>query len=273
MELAAEYDRPLFGTVRWAAYGGPVGEPALGTSGVPPSHLGAPEPPFADRSPLARLDAHQLRRAHGRRVGPRWKVEGSVFNGREPDERRYDFDFAALDSVAGRLWFLPIPSVALQVSVGRLNRSGAESCGRTPSGRRPLHDVSHVPSSIRRPVISGRRPSHGALTGNWGKTTAWDLAESAVSFSGRHTWFGRAEVNGKPADDLHVHEFRQVFTVGKLQGGYTRYFAPRRGLIPGIGATVSAALVPEALEPRYGGVGTGVGVFVTLRPPLHEMVQ
>jgi hypothetical protein len=46
-----------------------------------------------------------------------------------------------------------------------------------------------------------------------------------------------------------------------------------RGLTPGIGASVSAALVPEALKPRYGGVGTGIGVFLTLRPPLHEMVQ
>ncbi|HEX2458788.1 MAG TPA: hypothetical protein VHJ58_01460, partial [Vicinamibacterales bacterium] len=106
-----------------------------------------------------------------------------------------------------------------------------------------------------------------------GKTTNGLLAESAVSLSGGHTWFGRIEVNGKPADDLHIHEFRQVFTVAKLQGGYTRYFASVRGLTPGIGATVSAALVPEALRLRYGGVGTGVGVFVTLRPPVHEMVQ
>lgn len=45
------------------------------------------------------------------------------------------------------------------------------------------------------------------------------------------------------------------------------------GLTPGIGASVSASLVPEALQPRYGGVGIGIGVFLTLRPALHEMAQ
>ena len=34
-------------------------------------------------------------------------MEASVFNGREPDETRTDFDFAALDSTFGRFWFLP----------------------------------------------------------------------------------------------------------------------------------------------------------------------
>jgi hypothetical protein len=94
--------------------------------------------------------------------------------------------------------------------------------------------------------------------------------EASVGFSGRHTWFGRAEFNGKPAHDLHIHEFDDVFTVGKLQGGYTHYLTARGGWNPGIGASVSAAIVPEALRPRYGGVGTGVGIFLTLRPAAHE---
>ena len=41
----------------------------------------------------------------------RWVVEGSVFNGREPDEHRWDFDFGALDSVSGRVWFRPTVAV------------------------------------------------------------------------------------------------------------------------------------------------------------------
>ena len=49
MELAAEYDRPLFGTVRWEAYGRAGGRTGARASGIPPSHLRAPEPPFADR--------------------------------------------------------------------------------------------------------------------------------------------------------------------------------------------------------------------------------
>lgn len=272
MELAAEYDRPLFGTVRWAAYGGPVGEPALGPPAFPHRISALP-------NPLSPIVHHWLDSTHisygvltAGVYGTRWKVEGSVFNGREPDERRYDFDFAALDSVAGRVWWLPTPLLALQVSLGHLNEAEPSHVGGPPV------DVDRFTTSAayHRPFGSGH---FWATTVAWGanrelgKTTNGLLAESAVSLSGGHTWFGRIEVNGKPADDLHIHEFRQVFTVAKLQGGYTRYFASVRGLTPGIGATVSAALVPEALRPRYGGVGTGVGVFVTLRPPVHEMVQ
>jgi hypothetical protein len=272
MELAAEFDRPLVGMVRWQAYGGPVGEPALGPPAFPHRISAFP-------NPLSPIGHHWLDSTHisygvitAGVYDTRWKVEGSVFNGREPDERRYDFDLAALDSFAGRVWFLPAPSVALQVSVGYLNEAEPSHVGGPPV------DVDRLTTSAayHRPFGTG---NFWATTLAWGanreagKITSAVLAESAVSFSGGNTWFGRIEVNGKPADDLHIHEFRQVFTVGKLQGGYTRYFAPVRGLTPGIGATVSAALVPEALRPRYGGVGTGIGVFVTLRPPVHEMIR
>jgi hypothetical protein len=78
-------------------------------------------------------------------------------------------------------------------------------------------------------------------------------------------------LNEKPAHDLDIHESNGVFTVGKLQGGYTRFLAARHGLTPGIGGTLSAAIVPAALQPRYGGVGIGIGLFVTVRPASHAM--
>jgi hypothetical protein len=49
-------------------------------------------------------------------VHNRWKAEASIFNGREPDENRYDLDFGPLDSVSGRVSLMAAPSVALQVS-------------------------------------------------------------------------------------------------------------------------------------------------------------
>ena len=36
-----------------------------------------------------------------------FKIEGSTFTGREPDERRYDFDEPKLDSFSGRLSWNP----------------------------------------------------------------------------------------------------------------------------------------------------------------------
>jgi hypothetical protein len=51
--------------------------------------------------------------------GP-WIVEGSLFNGREPDENRWDFDFGALDSVSGRVWYRPNAEWEFQASTGHL---------------------------------------------------------------------------------------------------------------------------------------------------------
>jgi hypothetical protein len=201
---------------------------------------------------------------------PRWKAEVSVFNGREPDEERFDLDLAPLDSVAARLSFLPTDAVAVQVSAGRLNDA------ELPHPRGIPADVVRVTSSA---TYHGRVGSANlwATTVAWGanreagETTHGVLLESSVSLGDGHALFGRAEVSGKPAHDLHIHESTDVFTVGKLQGGYTRYVAARHGVQPGIGATLSAALVPAALQPRYGGVGVGVGVFLTLRPAAHRM--
>src|SRR5262249_22288620 len=47
-------------------------------------------------------------------------VEGSAFNGREPDEHRWNFDFGRMDSVSGRVWIRPAPSIAIQISRGHL---------------------------------------------------------------------------------------------------------------------------------------------------------
>jgi hypothetical protein len=200
--------------------------------------------------------------------GARWKTETSVFNGREPDEARYDMDLGRLDSVSGRVSFLPTAALALQVSAGRLEAAELEF----PSG--PELDVVRVTSSAT---------YHRGFGGRhlWATTVVWGanreegdathgvLLESAVSLSNRDVWFARLEMNGKPAHDLHIHESTGVFTVGKVLSGYTRYLDARNGLQTGVGGFVSAALVPKALQPRYGGVG--VGLFLTLRSSQHQM--
>jgi hypothetical protein len=270
MEVAAEFDRPLTGSLRWQLYGGVAGEPALGPPGFP--HRASAMP-----NPISPIVHHWLDATHisfglvtAGVYDARWKAEASVFNGREPDEARLDVNLAPLDSISGRLSFMPRDALVVQVSAGRL----LDAEKPFPSG--VAIDIVRLTSS----ASYHRRSPHGSL---WATTIAWGanrkdgetthgvLLESNVNRSDGHTVFGRVEVSGKPAHDLHVHESTGVFTVGKLQGGYTRYLAARHGLQPGVGATVSAALVPSPLRPRYGGVGVGVGLFVTMRPTAHQM--
>jgi hypothetical protein len=270
MEMAAQFDRPLTRSVRWQVYGALAGEPALGPPAFPHRVSAMP-------NPIAPITHHWLDATHisfgvvtTGVYGARWKAETSVFNGREPDEARYGIDLGRLDSVSGRVSFLPTAALALQVSAGRLESAELES----PSA--PAVDVVRVTSSATYHRAFGGRHMW-ATTVAWGAnredgdTTHGVLLESAVSLSNRDVWFGRLEVNGKPAHDLHIHESTGVFTVGKAQSGYTRYMATRYGLQPGVGGFVSAALVPESLQPRYGGVGVGVGLFLTLRSSQHQM--
>jgi YHS domain-containing protein len=273
MEISAQYDAPLKGPVRWQVYGGPAGEPALGPVAYPHRVSAMP-------NPLAPISHHWLDATHitfgvvsAGIYTNRWKAEASVFNGREPDEERADFDFGALDSFSGRLWFLPTPKLALQISAGKLTEAEASDDGG------PGTDVNRV---------TGSATYHSAVRDNsiWATTIAWGrneesgvatnafLIETNLTLDERNSWFGRFEVATKSAHDLAVEETADASTVAKLQGGYTRYLSAWRGFKPGVGASVSAGFVPAGLEPAYGGrVNAGFGVFVTLRPAtmmMHE---
>jgi hypothetical protein len=278
MELAADYDRPL-ASVRWQIYAGLAGEPALG----PP---GFPHRPSAMPNPVAPVTHHWLDSSHitfglvtAGVYQRRWKAEASVFNGREPDAKRAGFDLAPLDSVSARLSVALSPRLVMQVSSGHLNEAEAEFAPFAPS------DVTRTTASATYHRLTSGSSwattfAYGVNVGQeivvgqaYDTTTHAGLVESAFTSNGRHTWFGRAEIVGKPAHDLHAHEFLDaVFTVGKLEIGYTRQFAARRGMVPGVGGMLSANVVPPALAPRYSGrLAPGFGFFVTLRPARHAM--
>ncbi|HKH73013.1 MAG TPA: hypothetical protein VKA59_16765, partial [Vicinamibacterales bacterium] len=270
MELALEYERPLRGDVRWFAYGGPAGEPALGP-------VAFPHRVSALANPIAPITHHWLDATHitfgvittGVRTG-RWNAEASIFNGREPDENRTDLDFGALDSYSARLSVAPTATTVFQVSAGRLTDAEQE-----PGF--PPNDVTRATAS----VSYNRVLTSSAL---WASTIAWGMndeppqtthalvVESMVSLRDRHVGFMRFEVVGKPAHDLHVHESTEVFTIGKIQAGYTFYLRPTRGLQFGMGGSIAGSLAPDALAARYGGrVAPGVAVFLTMRPASHRM--
>src|SRR4051794_35817269 len=229
-------------------------------------------------SPLAPISHHWLDSTHitygvvtAGVYGKRWKAETSLFNAREPDEDRTNFDFGALDSWSGRAWFLPTNRWAIQISAGHLTEAEAGHDGGAGV------DVNRVTASATYHRIL-RQGSVWASTVGWGRnhepgtdaTNAF-LAETNLTLDERDTWFGRVELSGKSGDDLAI-ESHDIFTVAKVQGGYTRYFDAWNGLKPGLGAGVSADIVPDALKSIYGHrLNVGLAVFVTLRPAERKM--
>jgi hypothetical protein len=126
MELAAEYDRPLRGSLRWQLYAGVAGEPALGPVGFPHRLSALP-------NPVAPITHHWLDSSHitfGLMTTGvyqrRWKAEMSLFNGREPDEDRVDLDLGAFDSFSGRLTVMPTSGLTVQISGAHLHAAEAE---------------------------------------------------------------------------------------------------------------------------------------------------
>jgi YHS domain-containing protein len=267
MELSASYDAPVRPGLRWQLYAAPAGEPALGP-------VAFPHRVSAIANPLAPISHHWLDATHitfgvvtGALYGDRWKTELSAFNGREPDERRTDLDLARLDSVSGRVTFMPTPNIALQFSSGRLTEAEPSETG----GRGV--DVARLTASatFHRQLA---REGLWASTVAWGRNSESDhathamLLESSVSLAERHTWFARFELVGKTAHDLDLDlDGDGDVAVAKLQGGYTRYFDAWNGFQPGVGVVVSSALVPRSLVPAYGSrSNAGFGLFVTVRP-------
>jgi hypothetical protein len=171
MEVAVRYQHPINDQLAYEIYGGPVAEPALGPTAFPHRVSALP-------NPIAPISHHWFDATHvsfgvvtGGVYGRRWKAEGSLFNGREPDENRDDFDFGTLDSYSGRFWFLPTDRWALQVSAGHLKEAELR-----PGGEPPV-DVDRVTTSV-----TYHRPLQG--TGVWATTVAWgrnsDPAEDAT---------------------------------------------------------------------------------------------
>ena len=192
MELAAEYSGPLAGATRWQIYGGLAGEPALGPAAFPHRVSSMP-------NPLAPISHHWLDATHitfgvvtAGVFAEQWKVEGSVFNGREPDDDRADLDLAPLDSVSGRVWYLPTPQLALQISAAHLEEAEA---GHGTAAR---VDVDRLTASASYQRALGQ-------AWQWASTVAFGrnreagraanalLVETSLALRERDTWFGRFE--------------------------------------------------------------------------------
>jgi len=261
MELAGVYSLPLSRSSSVFLYVGYPGEPALG----PPAFMHR----FSGMdNPAAPITHHWLDSTHitygvvttGLVLGP-WKIEGSAFNGREPDQYRWNFDPLRLDSYSGRLSWNPTPNWALQVSYGHI---------RSPEQLTPNVSQNRLTASA-----TYNRPLPG---GNWQTTFAWGrndnepgkvldgfLLETAANF-GRHTIFARAENVEKdefflPPSPLSGH----VFHVSEATLGYVYDIPLARRLALGLGVQGTLNLVPSTIKFAYGDDPTGYMPFVRMK--------
>lgn len=261
MEAALSYQHALGSGRSLFIYAGLPGEPALG----PDAFVHRPS---AQDNPEAPLAHHWLDSTHitwgvatlGYVQGA-VKLELSGFNGREPDQHRYDIETHGFDSWSARLSVNPTPRWSAQVSTGRL--ASPEQLAPEVSVRRTTVSVSYA-APLAREWSSTLAFGHNAPS-QGGASDAW-LLESSLRLGRRHTVFARAENVGK--DELFVApapRAAELFHVSKLSAGYVFDFAALGELRLGLGALLSAYRSPGALASTYGAHPRSSMVFLRVR--------
>ena len=271
MELSATYTLPVGERGTWFVYGGYPGEPALG----PVAFMHRTSASENTSAPLS----HHLQDSTHISFGVvtsgftyRWfKLEGSVFNGREPDENRYNFEANPWTSRSARLWFAPNDNWSMQVSHGFL---------RNPETLEP-GDVRRTTASI-----SYNRKFE---RGNWASSLIWGrnheshggeifnlngyVAESTVNFLDRNYLYTRLELADKnqllrAADRalLGITEHHPSFRIGAYTFGGSREIWNTEKHSLALGSDVTFYSKPSILDSIYGKNPVSWKFFIRLRP-------
>jgi hypothetical protein len=266
METALLYDRAISRTAAVSLYLAPAGEPALG----PPAY---PHRPSAAADPLAPIGHHWQDGTHvtygvatagiyTRAV----KLEGSLFNGREPDEDRTDFDFRGrrLDSYAGRAIVNPGRGVSVSVWYAYL---------KSPEALEPGTSLHRLGAALLATGNDGHHRWSGAAIYGANVVTGaslWSnsaLLEGSVDLDRANTVFGRVEYVQKSGFDLALPVPTAVYDLGAISAGYARTLRAAGGMVLAAGVRGTVNVVPPALRDAYGSrVPLGGAVFLSVRP-------
>ncbi|MGB9179447.1 MAG: hypothetical protein WCB68_09385, partial [Pyrinomonadaceae bacterium] len=277
MELSASYTMPLGERGTWSTYFGFPGEPALGP--VAFMHRAS-----ASENPSAPL-AHHLQDSTHIAFGVfttgftyRWlKLEGSIFNGHEPDENRYNFEFKPWNSRSARLSFAPNNNWSMQLSYGFLRDPEALERGTT---RRMTASVSYNKPFERgnwaTSIIWGR--NHETTEGGERFNLNGYTAESTVNFLEKNYLYTRLELVDKNhllrADDrarLGIAEDHPSFRIGAYTFGGARDIWTTDKLSIGLGTDVTFYSKPAILDDVYGNHPTSYRFFMRVRPAMMKV--
>jgi hypothetical protein len=264
-ELSAYYSLPIARNFSWELYGGPSAEPALG----PVVYLHRASASELSAAPLG----HHLQDSTHTSFGvvttgvvvSHFKIEGSVFNGREPNEERWSIQPAALDSWSARASAALSRNWVAQYSLGKL-----------------IHPEALEPGNEKRQSAS-LEYNRQFREGNWATSVVWGrkrkdetattlnsyLVESTVNFMRSNYAYSRLELVDK--DELFPQAaVHPAYRIGGYTLGGVRDLLQSRAWQFGLGADVTFYSKPAVLDSSYGTNPVSFRVFLRLRPSLSE---
>ena len=276
MELSATYTVPVGERASWFAYLGYPGEPALGPNAFM-HRASASENTSAPLSHHLQDSSHISFGVFTTGFAYRWfKLEASVFNGREPDENRYNFEAHPWNSRSMRLWFAPNSNWSMQVSHGLLKNPEAAEPG----------DVRRTTASI-----SYNKPFE---RGNWASSLIWGrnheshggeifnlngyVAESTVKFVDRNYVYTRLELADKNSIlrdtdriSLGISDEHPSFRIGAYTFGGARDIWHTEKTSVALGSDLTFYSKPSILDPIYGSNPVSWKAFLRIRPATMDM--
>lgn len=247
------------------------GEPALG----PVAFMHRPSSLYNPDAPLSHhwIDATHITFGVGT-LGFRYdnlKLEGSIFNGREPNQERFGFDTPQFNSWSVRLSYNPIKYLALQVSHGFLKSPELlvpdQDVRRTTASAqfsmplKPYHWLNAAAVwGVNSPI--GERSEHAFLF-----EAAWQMKRLGVHSRYEFVQKSTHELNLDevefPSDalfpinaltiGLNYDVLRMIKTRLAVGGQFTTYFADRR------------------LDPLYGKNPMAFEIYLRIYPELIKM--
>ena len=288
--LSVAYTYAVSKDLDLTAYLGYPGEPAVGPTAFMHRISAMPNPD----APLSHHWTDATHITYGvATLGVRYKqfkLEGSNFTGREPDQYRYDFDRPRADSWAARLNWNPSRELALQVSHAFIK--SPEDLHPDDNVRRTTASVLHSRTwgdhhFIASSLVWGLNEGHGAHAEHA------VLAEANLTL-GRPTFYGRYEWVQKDSEELSFYSStppgeplrERVFNINALTLGASyrlTNLGGARGPELSVGGQITGYLIPQDLQqdryygvrgyvgPGYGQLPLSASVYVRLNAPWMQM--
>jgi hypothetical protein len=196
-----------------------------------------------------------------------FKVDGSLFTGREPGEARYGFDRARFDSYAYRVTANPSRQLSLQVSKAFI---------KSPEAVDADEDVNRTTASVIHalPLGAENKSLNSALI--WGYNDSGEnhqensfTLESNLQLD-RFAVYGRYEYIEKSAEELLLEQFEahELFEIRALTIGVNYTVLREWNTNFSLGAQGSLYAAGSELDPIYGNNPTSLQVYLRMSPTL-----
>lgn len=270
-ELSVGYTQMLSPDADVFLYLGYPGEPAI-------SNVAFMHRPSALNNPDSPLGHHWQDATHitfgvatlGFRY-KKFKLEGSSFTGREPDENRYDFDKPRFDSRAARLTYNPSAQWSLQAST---------SFVKSPEAIDPDEDVYRSTASVLHSKRLAGSNRYWTSTANWGYNYVdadhqehsvlleTNLQDDKVAVYGRYEWIQKSADELGFRDPVFGHD--DVFGIHALTVGANRQLYQIGAVHLHAGAQLTAFRPDSQLHPYYGQLPVSGQVYLRLFPALMQ---